>query len=256
MTKTMKVLLAGESWTIQTTHIKGVDFFTQWGYGTGEKWVKGALEDAGIKVTHLPNHAAIEDFPGTVDELATYDCVILSDIGTNTLLLHPATTSQSLKAPNRLEVIERYVLKGGGLIMIGGYMTFQGIEAKARYAGTPVERALPVTLQQTDDRVEMPQGYSPLVLQPAHPVMAGLPVDNWPYLLFYNRVFSKPEAEVLMEYKGDPILAVWDYGNGRSAAFTPDAAPHGAPPAFLEWEYFPKLWQQLVAWLTRSEAVR
>ena len=29
--------------------------------------------------------------------------------------------------------------------MVGGYMTFQGIDAKGRYAGSPVEEALPVT---------------------------------------------------------------------------------------------------------------
>jgi uncharacterized membrane protein len=72
------------------------------------------------------------------------------DIGTNTLLLHPDTTSRSLATPNRLEVIEQYVWQGGALIMVGGYMTFQGIEAKARYAGTSVERALPVTILLTD----------------------------------------------------------------------------------------------------------
>ena len=252
MSNTQKILFAGESWTIQTTHVKGIDSFTQWGYGTGEKWVKRALERSGIEVRHLPSHEAIENFPSSVKELCEYDCLILSDIGTNTLLLHPDTTSRSLETPNRLEVIEHYVRQGGALIMIGGYMTFQGIEAKARYAGTPVERALPVSMMRTDDRVEMPQGYSPTVVQADHPIMSGLPKENWPYLLFYNKVTAKPEAEVLMEYQGDPILAVWDFGEGRAAAFTPDAAPHGAPPQFLEWEYFPRLWQQLVCWLTKS----
>lgn len=252
MVKEKNILLAGESWTTQTTHIKGLDFFTQWGYGTGEKWVKQALESAGMRVRHLPNHEAIEGFPSAVDVLAGYDCLILSDIGSNTLLLHPETTSRSLKTSNRLEVVEKYVLGGGALIMIGGYMSFQGIEGKARYAGTPVERALPVTLMPTDDRVEMPQGYSPSVVRPDHPVLAGLPRDDWPYLLFYNKVSAKPEADVLLEYQGDPILAVWNFGAGRSAAFTPDAAPHGAPPEFLEWTYFPTFWQQMVSWLTQS----
>jgi hypothetical protein len=63
--------------------------------------------------------------------------------------------------------------------MIGGYMSFQGIEAKARYAGTPVEQALPVSMMMTDDRVEVPQGFSPSVVQSDHPVMLikGFPVD-------------------------------------------------------------------------------
>jgi uncharacterized membrane protein len=149
-------------------------------------------------------------------------------------------------------VIEQYILQGGALIMIGGYMSFQGIEAKARYSGTPVEYALPVSMMTVDDRVEVPQGFSPSVVQSGHPVMSGLPADRWPYLLFYNKVKTKAEADVLLEYEGDPILAVWDYGEGRSAAFMPDAAPHGASPEFLEWKYFPRIWQNLLAWLTRA----
>jgi uncharacterized membrane protein len=256
MSKTAKILFAGESWTIQTTHVKGLDSFTQWGYGTGEKWIKQALEQSGMEVRHLPNHEAIQDFPSSVEALAQYDCLILSDIGTNTLLLHPDTTTRSLVTPNRLEVIERYVEQGGALIMVGGYMTFQGIEGKARYAGSPVERALPVTMMQTDDRVEMPQGFSPMVAGADHPVMSGLPQEKWPSLLFYNRVFAKPEAKVLLKHEADPILAVWDYGRGRAAAFAPDAAPHGAPLQFLEWDFFPQLWRQLVWWLTRSDPPR
>ena len=45
---------------------------------------------------------------------------------------------------------------GGGLLMIGGYLSFAGIDGKARYHGTPVEDALPVTIAATDDRVEAP----------------------------------------------------------------------------------------------------
>src|ERR1700730_6943959 len=100
MSKIIKILLAGESWTTQTTHIKGIDSFTQWGYGTGEKWIKEALEESGMEVRHLPNHEAIENFPSSVQSLDQYDCLILSDIGTNTLLLHPNTTVRSLATPN------------------------------------------------------------------------------------------------------------------------------------------------------------
>ncbi|HXM26554.1 MAG TPA: glutamine amidotransferase [Chthoniobacterales bacterium] len=41
-------------------------------------------------------------------------------------------TSRSAPTPNRLDVIEQYIREGGALIMIGGYMSFQGIEAKAQ----------------------------------------------------------------------------------------------------------------------------
>ena len=82
-----RVLLAGESWMSYTTHVKGFDSFYTSVYETGEKWLKGALEKGGYEVTFLPNHVAAEQFPFTMKELKNYDCVILSDIGANTLLL-------------------------------------------------------------------------------------------------------------------------------------------------------------------------
>jgi len=42
-----------------------------------------------MEVTHLPNHIAQLSFPDTIEDLAKYDVVILSDISSNTLLLHP-----------------------------------------------------------------------------------------------------------------------------------------------------------------------
>jgi uncharacterized membrane protein len=144
-----------------------------------------------------------------------------------------------------------YVEAGGGLVMIGGYMSFEGIDGKARYHGTRVEDALPVTmLPGIDDRVEVPEGFRPVVSNAArdHAVLGGLP-SVFPLMLFYNRVRLKAGATSLLHIGDDPILAVWEYGRGRSAAFAPDAAPHGAPPEFLEWEHFDRFWQQLLAWL-------
>jgi len=247
----LNVLLAGESWVTQLTEVKGIDSFTQHGYGEGTKWLRRAIEGGGHRFHHLPSHLAIERFPTSVEGLRAYDVLILSDIGANTLLLHPDTTSFSKVTANRLETIRQYVAGGGGLVMIGGYLSFQGIDGKARYHSTPVEDALPVTmLRGVDDRREMPQGFRPAAACEgrAHPVLAGLPAA-FPVMLFYNIVELKPEATLLLHHESAPILAVWNYGQGRSAAFTPDAAPHGAPPEFLEWEFFDRFWQQLLTWV-------
>ena len=82
-----KVLLAGESWMSYTTHVKGFDAFYTSTYETGEKWFREAMKAAGYEYTFLPNHEATDGFPFTVEELKQYDCVVLSDIGANTLLL-------------------------------------------------------------------------------------------------------------------------------------------------------------------------
>ena len=77
--------------------------------------------------------------------------------------------------------------------MVGGYLTFAGIEGRARWAGTPVEAALPVTIASGDDRVEVPAGPTPAVRLPDHPIAAGLPAPM-ASLLGYNRVPPKRDA--------------------------------------------------------------
>ena len=176
---TKRVLIAGESWVTHSIHTKGFDSFTTTEYNEGVAWLKAALEGGGWDVTFLPNHLAARDFPQTPEDIARYDVVMLSDIGANTLLLHPDTFVRSKPLPNRLQSIREYVKNGGGLVMIGGYLTFQGIEAKGKWAGSPVEEALPVTLFHHDDRVESPQGVVPHVGDPSHAITAGLPAE-WP----------------------------------------------------------------------------
>ena len=46
----------------------------------------------------MPSHVAARDFPATREALAAYGCVMLSDIGANTLLLHPDTFVRSQDA--------------------------------------------------------------------------------------------------------------------------------------------------------------
>jgi uncharacterized membrane protein len=138
MAKQPHVLIAGESWSVHSIHQKGFDSFTTTEYAEGVKWLRESLEAGGWEVTYQPAHVAARDFPIETTDLAQYDCVMLSDIGANTLLLHPDTFGHSKSLPNRLHTIRQYVENGGGLIMIGGYMTFQGIDAKAQYRGTAI----------------------------------------------------------------------------------------------------------------------
>jgi uncharacterized membrane protein len=244
-----KVLFAGESWTVHSIHQKGFDSFTTTEYAEGGNWLKQALDRGGWDIIYQPAHVAARDFPNSVSELAAFDCVILSDIGANTLLLHPETFSKSKVLPNRLAALRDYVAQGGGLVMVGGYLTFQGIEGKAQYAGTPVEEILPVTMLRYDDRVECPQGVTPIVAAD-HPITAGLG-PAWPQLLGYNRVVAKAGAEVLAKVGDDPLLVAGTFGKGRSIAFTSDCGPHWAPPPFVEWSGYDRLWIQMINWAGR-----
>ncbi len=246
-----KVLIAGESWFTHTIHVKGFDTFTTSSYGEGVKWLKKALEDGGYEVNFVPNHKVEEDFPYTLEGLKEYDLIILSDIGSNTLLLPDSTFVKSEKNPNRCDLIRDYVEDGGAFCMIGGYMSFTGIDAKTRYGQTAIVDVLPVNLLNRDDRVELPEGISPTVINKEHEIFEGIE-EEWPHFLGYNQtVKDDTKGEVLATINEDPFIVIGEFGKGRSAAFTSDCAPHWGPPEFTNWKYYNRFWKNLANWLTK-----
>ena len=77
-----------------------------------------------------------------------------------------------------------------------------------------------------------------------HPVVAGLGTD-WPQLLGYNRVMAKSEAMVIARIGADPLIVAGTFGKGRAIAFTSDCGPHWAPPPFVDWPGYDRLWAQM-----------
>ncbi|WP_435361720.1 glutamine amidotransferase [Haloarchaeobius sp. DFWS5] len=237
----VSVLLAGESWFTLTVEVKGRNVFMDSEYGEPADYVIAALETADCDVTFQPCHVANTEFPRTLDELAQYDLVILSDIGADTLQITPQVADGETDV-DRCTLLAEYVRDGGALGMVGGYMSFAGKGGRARYGMTPVADVLPVEIARADDRVETPAG--------AVPEDQGTPGElpgTWPHVLGYNRLEAKPNAEVWATVRDDPFLVVGDYGAGSSFAFATDCAPHWAPEEFLEWEYLPELWGAIVS---------
>jgi hypothetical protein len=148
------VLLIGESWFTQLMEVKGFDSFTVSGYEVGTQWIEPALTGDGHDFRHLPSHLVDRAWP----DLSDVDVVLVSDCGANTFLLGTATFTGGEPVSNKLAELAEFVRGGGGLDMIGGYLSFSGIDAKAQYAGTPLADVLPVVIARTDDRVELPQG--------------------------------------------------------------------------------------------------
>ena len=243
-----KILLAGESWISYTTHIKGFDSFYTTHQGDGAKQLISVLTEGGYEITYLTNETAAENFPFTMEELDGFDAVILSDIGSNTLLLSAGTFARSEFLPDRCELLRDYVHKGGALCMIGGYLSFTGIDAKARYGQTAIADVLPVKMLDIDDRNETPKGVVPEILIKDHPALEGVE-SNWPRFLGYNRTVAKPGSTVIATIEGDPFIAVGDYGKGRAAIFASDCAPHWGSNEFMEWKSYAKLWTNLAKWL-------
>ncbi|MDY5132491.1 glutamine amidotransferase [Actinotignum urinale] len=248
-----KILLAGESWVSDVVDHKGFDHFPHTQVHIGCAELLSALRNAGHEVTHMRSHDVAVIFPYTIEELNEYDVLILSDIGANTLLLPPQVFEEGKRVPNRLMTIRDWVRSGGGLMMAGGYLSFQGFQAMANYAGTPIEDVLPVRISRWDDRVEAPQGVQGKLTPATHPVTAGLDA-TWPHLLGYQKLVADVDGQVLAEVNGDPLLVVAEYGRGRSVAFASDISPHWAPQEFMSWSGYQVLFDNIVRWLAKDVA--
>lgn len=249
-----RILLAGESWSTTSIHTKGFDSFLTSSYEEGGGHFIAALRRGGHQVDYQPNHVAAEHFPRTSEALDEFDVVVLSDIGSNTLLLPRDVFIDGRPVPNRLGVLADWVRAGGALLMVGGYLSFSGIEGKANYRATPLAQILPIVMEAGDDREETPQGVRPHVVL-RHPAVARVSA-HLPAILGFQRFWTRPAAETLIAVDGWPLLAVGHAGRGRVAAFASDMGPHWLAPEFLAWEGYDPLWQDMVTWLAGDEDTR
>jgi uncharacterized membrane protein len=79
-----------------------------------------------------------------------------------------------------------------------------------------------------------------------HPILTGL--KGLPTLDGYVATTPKPAAQmVLISHHDDPVLAVWQYGLGRVAAWTSDALGLWTSH-WLQWNQAAQWWANLVTW--------
>jgi len=76
-------------------------------------------------------------------------------------------------------------------------------------------------------------------------------VGAYPVLGGYVCTTPKPRAELpLISDKGDPLLAHWQYGLGRTVAWTSDAKARWAKN-WLNWDQYRQFWAQIAQWSLR-----
>ncbi len=246
----VRVLYVGDGETLNYLVTKGMNFYMAGGYVDESHHLTKALSnDSDIEVDHIKPGESLELFPRDMDTLRGYGAVILSDIGADSILFYMNQNAAPM-GPNRLKLLRQYTAEGGGLLMIGGWSSFGGWGGQARWTETPVEEALPVTIKDGDDRVEVPEGCSFEKWDVDHPVTKDLPIGESFVLTGYNRVKAKPDARVLAWIENDPALVVGEFGKGRSAAVATDCAPHWAG-TMLDWSGYNSFWTNLVNWLVR-----
>jgi uncharacterized membrane protein len=83
-------------------------------------------------------------------------------------------------------------------------------------------------------------------------LVRGIGASEFPPLLGYVSTTPKARAEVpLTSEKGDPVLAHWQYGLGRSVAFMSDAKAKWAQN-WITWDKYRQFWTQVAQWSLRK----
>jgi len=176
-----------------------------------------------------------------------YDYVASDEVVSDSLIDRPRKLYILSDYPAKLmdESVQRRIVEqvqqGAGVLMIGGWESFCG--SAGHWAGTVIGDALPVLIDQADDRVNCDQP-ALIVRRSSHGITDGLAwEDRPPTIGGYNRVRAKPGSDLLLEVERfcvrcgegvmefealerDPLLVVGAHGGGRTAALATDVAPH------------------------------
>ena len=120
----------------------------------------------------------------------------------------------------------------------GGYRDVRNISELPKIMADEVRQTQQYTVQES---------FQPIINEGTYPMLAG--IDRVPKLYGYIATSEKELTQVYIHSHEDhPILAEWNYGLGRSIAFTSDVKP-GWGAAWIEWENFGKFWGQVVNWV-------
>ncbi len=120
---------------------------------------------------------------------------------------------------------------------------------KGRFYRADDPSAIPQILLKETERAArrslINETFNPVIVG-NHPILTGL--GNLPALNGYVATTPKPAAQmVLVSHLDDPVLAVWQYGLGRVAAWTSDSLGLWTKN-WITWNSAPRWWANLVTW--------
>ena len=123
----------------------------------------------------------------------------------------------------------------------GGYRDVRNISELPKIMADEVRQTQQYTVQEP---------FQPIINDGDYPILAG--INRVPKLYGYIATSEKELAQTYIHSHEDhPILAGWNYGLGRSIAFTSDVKL-GWGADWIEWENFGKFWGQVVNWVLPS----
>ena len=90
------------------------------------------------------------------------------------------------------------------------------------------------------------------VVKFSNEILHGLANDKLPTIYGQVVTYPKPGSELLIETEQGPLLAAWQYGLGRSVAFTSDLSNRWGKD-WITWKHYGKFTSQMVKWAQRKE---
>jgi uncharacterized membrane protein/secreted protein with Ig-like and vWFA domain len=183
--------------------------------------------------------------------------------GAEVQMKHIILLSDGRTAPANFERLVRDIAEGKitlSTVAIGSdadqqLMAYLAEMADGRYYFTDDPYSIPRIFTKETQLVQrsyvVEESFTPSIVQ-SHEILRGMTGMALPQLHGYIATQAKERGEILLStHKDDPLLAVWRYGLGKSAAFTSDAKNRWAGE-WLEWPGFGKFWEQLARWVVRQ----
>ncbi len=217
-----------------------------------------------VELTCMANWELYRLEPGRLEKLLEKSCaLIISDVEAKCFHLYPSFFDRSRRErspitfPDRLDAVKRWVGQGGGLMMLGGWLSFSGSQNKAGWRRSRMADVLPVECLPTEDLVESSEGFTAEVVDPDHPITRGLPWKSFPPIFGYNELIPREDSQVLVRVRetGHPLVVTGSYQQGRVLIYASDPAPHWGIN-FELWNGYNAFWQQALKWLRRKSVFR
>lgn len=191
------------------------------------------------------------------EQLRTFDLVIFQNFA------HDVRNAYQMS--EFLRGMRDYIHEGGAFVMIGGENSF----GEGRYDRTELAEALPVepsgspaNLEPFKARLTREGRQHPVTAVAANAEQSARIWEAMPELAGAHMLRTKPGAQVLLEHpfatvdgRNVPLVAIWEYGRGRSMAIGTDATWHWAYGVAADGgnvRGYDRFWNNAIRWLVRD----
>jgi uncharacterized membrane protein len=230
--------------------------------------ISSAYGDLSVPMQHVTDKAAIDHIIDTLNpndpgsylpDLANAEAVLLHS---NAQVKHVILLGDGDAYDNYIQQVLRMAKEHITVSTVAtNAMSFQDLNTMqqiaswggGRFYRADDPRTIPQILlketQQVTRRAIIDEHFIPAIVA-THPILTG--VGALPGLDGYVATTPKPTGQlILVSHKDDPILADWQYGLGRVAAWTSDAAGLWTTD-WLQWKNAARWWANLVTWTLPS----